>query len=66
MQSKIASYMKLDGEERNKVFSSKGRYQMLPTTDDNGKDDEIMNFSSMSSLKATTKITIKSTSATKL
>jgi hypothetical protein len=52
MQSKIASYMKLDGEERNKVFSSKGRYQMLPTTDDNGKDDEIMNFSSMSSLNA--------------
>lgn len=53
MQSKIASYMKLDGEERNKVFSSKGRYQMLPTNDDNnGKDDEIMNFSSMSSLNA--------------
>jgi hypothetical protein len=52
MQSKIASYMKLDGEERNKVFSSKGRYQMLPTNDDNGKDDEIINFSSMSSLNA--------------
>lgn len=49
MQSKIASYMKLENiEDRNKIFSSKGRYQMLPTTDEIGKDDDNINFSPMS------------------
>lgn len=33
--------MKLENiEDRNKIFSSKGRYQMLPTSDDAGKDEE--------------------------
>lgn len=48
MQSKIASYMKLESiEDRNKIFSSKGRYQILPTTDENGKDEENVNHSPM-------------------